>query len=107
MFNSGEYEGAHVKLMLAYCKKNVWPGGVGVRTSFGHWHYTHYYYSQVVYRLGDKEWQKYMNDVGKTLLKKQSADGSWKDGHVGYVFTTAVNATILQLDKGYIPIYQR
>ena len=46
-------------------------------------------------------------DVGATLLKKQSADGSWKDGHVGYVFTTAVNATILQLDKGYIPIYQR
>lgn len=107
MFNSGEYKGANVKAMLEFCKKNVWPGGAGVRTSFGHWHYCHYYYSQVVYRLGDKEWNKYRNDVGKTLLKKQSADGSWKDGHVGYVYTTAINATILQLDKGFIPIYQR
>jgi hypothetical protein len=108
MFNSGEYEGANVKSMLSYCKKYVWPGGsTGGRTNFGHWHYSHYYYSQVVYRLGDKEWEKYMADVGATILKKQSADGSWKEGYVGYVYTTAINATILQLDKGYIPIYQR
>ncbi|GAB4139953.1 MAG: terpene cyclase/mutase family protein [Planctomycetaceae bacterium] len=108
MFNSGEYDGANVKAMLDYCKKYVWPGGgTGARTSFGHWHYSHYYYAQVVYRLGDKEWKKYMGDVGGAILKKQSADGSWKEGYIGNVYTTAINATILQLDKGYIPIYQR
>lgn len=106
MFNSGEYKGANVKAMLEYCKKFVWPGAGG-RTSRSHWHYCHYYYAQVVYRLGDKEWKKYMDDIGKELVRKQSADGSWKVGSVGPVFTTAVNATILQIDKGYIPIYQR
>ena len=106
MFNSGEYKGANVKAMLEFCKKNVWPGAGG-RNSRSHWHYCHYYYSQVVYRLGDKDWGQYMKDVGTSLIRQQSADGSWKTGSVGYVFTTAVNATILQLDKGYIPIYQR
>ncbi len=27
--------------------------------------------------------------------------------HVGAVYTTAINATILQLDNGFLPIYQR
>jgi hypothetical protein len=40
-------------------------------------------------------------------LRKQSASGAWKEGHVGPVYTTAINATILQLDNGFLPIYQR
>ena len=46
-------------------------------------------------------------EVGKEILTKQTANGSWKEGHVGDVYTTAINATILQLDNGYLPIYQR
>ncbi len=106
MFNTGEYKGPQVKAMLAYCKKYVWPGGT-TRTTSGHWHYQHFYYSQVVYRLGDKEWKKYFDDIGEKIMKDQSADGSWKQGYIGQVYTTAINATILQIDKGYVPIYQR
>ncbi len=106
MFSTGEYEGADVKKMLDYCKKNVWPGG-GASRSFGHWHYAHYYYGQVVYRLGDKDWEKYLEDVGKDIIRKQSASGAWKEGHIGPVYTTAINATILQMDNGFLPIYQR
>ena len=36
-----------------------------------------------------------------------TANGAWKEGHVGPVYTTAMNATILQLDNGFLPIYQR
>ena len=42
--------------MLNYAKKNLHNiSGSGSR-SFGHWHYTYMYYSQVVYRQGAKEW---------------------------------------------------
>ena len=107
MFNTGEYKGKDVQQMLDYCKKFVWPGGSGMHTSYGHWHYAHYYFSQVQYRLGDKDWKKYIEDVGPQILKKQSADGSWREGYIGPVYTTAINTTILQLDKGYVPIFQR
>jgi len=106
MFNAGEYDSDHVKKMRDFCKKNVWPGQSRTRY-FGHWHYTHYYYSQVIYRLGDKEWNKYFDYIAKEIRNKQSANGAWKEGHVGPVYTTAINATILQLDNGYLPIYQR
>lgn len=106
MFNAGEYEGESVKKMLSYCEKNVWPGkGRSVYT--GHWHYMHFYWAQVMYRQGDEKWDKYFGDIGQDILRKQSASGAWTEGHVGAVYTTAINSTILQLDNGYLPIYQR
>ncbi|MEZ6050075.1 MAG: prenyltransferase/squalene oxidase repeat-containing protein [Planctomycetaceae bacterium] len=107
MFNSGEYEGKNVKLMLDFCEKNIWPGGGGMQSTFGHWHYAHYYYAQVMYRLDDDKWKRYSREINDNIIRKQSADGSWQEGHVGPVYTTAMNATILQLDKGYLPIFQR
>ena len=106
MFNAGDYESAVVKKLMAYCKRNIDPGSSGARM-FGHWHYTHYYYAQVKYRLGDAEWNKYFDVIGQEILRKQSAIGAWKEGHVGPIYTTAINATILQLDNGSLPIYQR
>ena len=106
MFNAGEYDSGHVKKMLAFCRKSVWPGSSSNR-HFGHWHYTHYYYSQVMYRIDEKEWYKYYAYISKEILRKQSASGAWKEGHVGPIYTTAINATILQLENGFLPIYQR
>ena len=106
MFNAGEYDTEQTKLMLAYCEKNVWPGQNQAQY-FGHWHYAHYYYAQVMYRMGDEKWNKYFADISKDILRKQSASGAWKEGHVGPVYTTAMNATILQIDNGFLPIYQR
>jgi hypothetical protein len=106
LFSTGEYESAQVKKMLEYCQRNVWPAG-GSNSHGGHWHYMHYYYAQVMYRQGDADWQKYFDDIGQQILRAQSTDGSWKEGYVGPVYTTAINATILQIDKGYLPIYQR
>ena len=105
MFNAGEYDSDLVKKMLEFCQKNVWPDGN--RQYYGHWHYTHFYYSQVMYRIGDGDWKKYIDDIGQRILQNQSANGSWKEGHIGPVYTTAINATILQLENGFLPIYQR
>jgi len=107
LYNLGQYKSPQLKKLLAYCEKNVWPGGSGMSSGFGHWHYTHYYFSQVMYRQGDKQWHKYYRAISKQILRKQSASGAWKEGYIGHVYTTAINATILQLDNGYLPIYQR
>lgn len=105
LFSAGEYDSGDVKQMLEYCEKNIWPGG-GNR-QFGHWHYAHLYYAQVMYRRGGEKWDEYLDDIGGTILRQQSASGAWDEGHIGPVYVTAINATILQLDNGYLPIYQR
>lgn len=105
MYNAGEYETEQTKKMMAYCKKNVWPAAGN--SLHGHWHYTHLYFSQVMYRQGEEEYRKYYNDISQDILRKQSADGSWKEGHVGPVYTTALNLTILLMQNGFLPIYQR
>ncbi len=106
MFNAGEYDSDHVKKLMAYCERNISVNENQAQT-FGHWHYTHYYMAQVRYRQGDEVWNKYIDQVRDKLLPSQSASGAWKEGHVGEVYVTAINATILQLDNGYLPIYQR
>ncbi len=106
LFNAGEYDSDQLKNMLEYSRKNIWPGGSANRY-FGHWHYAHFYYAQVMYRGDAKDWEKYIKDIGQQILRKQSASGAWMEGHVGPVYTTAINATILQLDNGYLPIYQK
>ena len=37
----------------------------------------------------------------------QDRAARWNGGYIGPVFTTAVNLTILQLENGILPIYQR
>ncbi len=106
MFSSGEYENDLVKKFLAYCDKNI-RSAKSNSEFFGHWHYAHFYYSQVMYRLGDKDWSSYSRDLYREILRQQSANGSWKEGHIGPVYVTAINATILQMDNGFLPIYQR
>jgi hypothetical protein len=108
MFSAGEYsESDDVGKMLEYCKQNIWPGGGGIASQgYGHWHYMHYYYAQVMYR-DPAQWEKYSRELSDVILAAQTPDGSWQEGHVGSVYVTAINATILQLDNAYLPIFQR
>ena len=97
MFNAGDYDSQYVPRLLTYCRKNL----TDINTqSYGHWHYTHYYYAQVLYRQGGKEWEEYRNRLYDKILAEASADGSWTQGSIGPVNLTAVNLTILQLDNG-------
>jgi hypothetical protein len=85
-----------------------------LRDSFGHWHYAHFYYSQVQYREGGEAWATYRKAVEKRLLSEATevkiGDESayyWQQGYVGPVYTTALNLIMLQLENAYLPIYQR
>lgn len=111
LYNAGEYDDTYVPKMKEYCRKHLQPKS---HDTFGHWHYAHFYYSQVKYREGGDEWQNYIETIRPRLI--QEADivdmgdrklAVWKQGFVGEVYTTALNLIILQMDKACLPIYQR
>jgi hypothetical protein len=117
-FSAGEYNSSLAKRWLEYCKKNI-PIGRG---RIGHDEYLHYYYSQAMYILGDNgyarlfpkaaeddqlTWSKYKAGMFEHIVNSQNRDGSWSGGYIGPTFTTATYLTILQLENGNLPIYQR
>jgi hypothetical protein len=104
LFNAGDYDDKYVPKLLKYCDQNL--GNID-NASSGHWHYAHYYYSQVMYREGGKKWDDYRNKINRKLVEQANAEGYWDQGFMGAAYTTAMNLTILQLDRGVLPIYQR
>ena len=106
MFNAGEYDTDLTKRMREYCKRTIWPDK-SIAASNGHWHYMHFYFSQVVYRTGGEEWTTYRDEINAKLLREMQTGGGWTDQQVGTAYVTALNCIMLQLDKGFLPIYQR
>ena len=108
LFNAGEYDDEYVPKLLKYCRNHL---GKINNQSFGHWHYAHYYYSQVMYREGGQDWKDYRKNILPKVLREVTDDGKqyayWSQGYIGPIYTTAINLTILQLDRGCLPIYQR
>ena len=121
-FSAGDYNSEYAKKWLKYCKENI-PFGHG---RLAHDEYQNYYFSQCMYILGDDGYAKMFpgekdpmkwSDFRKTMydevikrnMTKDEAkkEGYWGQGGVGTVFTTAINLTILQLENGTLPIYQR
>ena len=105
LYNAGDYDSKHVPEMLEYCKKNLKDLGEGPN-AFGHWHYTYLYYSQVMYRQGAKDWEPFRDKLYNRIVNEQLADGTWT-GNYGPIYVTSCNLIMLQLDKGFLPIYQR
>jgi len=104
LYNAGDYKSDKIPPMWDYCKARLHKMN---ERSYGHWHYTYLYYSQVVYRQGPTEWEPYRDKLYKRLASEQQASGSWKATTVGESFSTAMNLIMLQLDNGFLPIYQR
>jgi hypothetical protein len=117
-FSAGQYNDEYAKKWLQFCKENI-PVGKG---RLSHDEYQSYYLAQAVYVLGDDRyvemfpkskaddrltWTGYREAMFDYLKQQQNADGSWTSGYIGPVFSTAVNLTILQLEKGVLPIYHR
>ncbi len=105
LYNAGDYESKHIPDMLEFCKKNLKDLSEGPN-AFGHWHYTYLYYSQVMYRQGEKEWGPFRDKLYNRIVSEQQSDGSWV-GQVAPIYVTSCNLIMMQLDKAYLPIYQR
>ncbi|MCA1686755.1 MAG: terpene cyclase/mutase family protein [Planctomycetia bacterium] len=123
-FSYGDYQSDIVRRWLKNCQNTLSIPGDGRR--MGHDEYTHYYYAQVVYVLGEDRfkkivpesrsdealtWSKYRKAVFDDYKRTQSPDGSWGGGGwgqgIGPVYVTAMHLTVLQLDRAALPIYQR
>jgi hypothetical protein len=111
LYNAGDYDDDYVPRMLKYCRQNL---GTDTQSSYGHWHYAHFYYSQVQYREGGKTWDDYRNEIEAKLLREavqvklgDKTGVQWTQGYIGPVYTTALNLIILQLENAALPIYQR
>lgn len=105
LYNAGDYDSEHVPDMWAYTKQSLHDLSDAAR-SFGHWHYTYLYYSQVVYRQGEELWLPFRVKLYDRIMADQHAEGYW-EGQIHPVYVTACNLIMLQLDRGYLPIYQR
>ena len=122
-FNSGEYNGQDVKKWFKYCRNAIPMLGSG---RIGHDEYTEYYYAEAIYILGDEGWGKLFPDEPRSrwitwskyrkatfdyLIHSQSADGSWSGtgswGSIGPVYASSMALTMMQLDRGTLPIFQR
>jgi hypothetical protein len=118
-FSFGDYNSPQIKKWFKFCKQSL--HGLG-GSRMGHDEYTHYYYAQAVYALGENgyaklfpdskaserlTWKGYKKDNFPSIIQSQSSDGSWSGGMVGPAFITPVYLTILQLDNAALPIYQR
>jgi hypothetical protein len=111
LFNAGEYDSNYVPRMLKYCEQHL---DSDTRSSYGHWHYAHFYYSQVQYREGGDRWERYRNEIEAKLLREaaevnlgEKTGYEWSQGYIGPVYTTALNLVILQMENACLPIYQR
>jgi len=121
MFSTGDYKSPLAKQWIKFVQPQVPIDSVGA-DQFGHSEYTHYYYAQVIYCMGEDgyaklfpdskpedrlTWSKYKREFFEFLSRKQNQDGSWTGTPIGQVYTTCCYLTILQLDHGALPIYQR
>ena len=104
LYNAGDYKSEYIPKMWAYSRKSLHSLD---DDRYGHWHYTYLYYSQVVYRQGDAEWEPYRDRLYQKLVNSQSRDGSWSSSNIGAAYSTSMNLIMLQLDLGYLPIYQK
>jgi len=124
VYSAGDYKNKQVQEWMKFCKRHQMDGGGANGMRMGHDEYTHYYFGQAIYNLGDDgwdkmfpghsadrmTWSKYRELLFTHLIKTQSADGSLTAGGgwgVGPIYTTAMYATIMQLDRGAVPFYQR
>ena len=118
-FSSGEYTSPLAKRWIRFCQVHL---PINNFQRFNHDEYTQYYYAQAMYTLGEDgfakmfpeskaadrlTWSKYRKAMFDHLAKTQGGDGSWNGGYIGQIFATTAYLTILQLDNGTLPIYQR
>ncbi len=114
-----EYDSELAKKWIGFCQTKI---PLNIDQRLGHDEFMHYYYAQALYQLGEFGYAKLFPNAAPAeritcamyraaqfdkLAARQAADGSWPGSVIGPVYATACNLTILQLDNGFLPIYQR
>jgi len=72
----------------------------------GYLYYGNLYAGQVYFQLGGELWEHWSREAWPELLRRQKADGSW-ESRFGSEYATAVALLILEIPRGYLPIFER
>jgi hypothetical protein len=76
-----------------------------------HYWYAQYYAAHAMHQVGGKDWEEWYDKVRKTLLPRQSPDGSWQRPSTrmdaGTVYKTSIAVIVLSIPADYLPIFQR
>ena len=105
LYNAGDYDSEHVPQMLEYCRKTL--SNITDQTQS----YRALALHVPVLRPGHvppgrKEWNPFRDKLYDKIVGEQNEEGYWA-GNIGPIYVTACNLIMLQLDKAYLPIYQR
>ncbi|HEX3150639.1 MAG TPA: protein kinase [Gemmataceae bacterium] len=117
--SASEFDSDLAKKWWKACQKEL---PLSNRKRLGHDEFTHYYYAQAIYQLGENgfvrlfpeskpderlTWSKYKDAMFDGMIAQQGPDGGWNGPLLGKAYGTACYLTILQLDNAAVPIYQR
>ena len=121
-FSAGNYDDKYAKMWIKYCQEVLWQGG-RAGAQGGHDDYQTYYFAQVIFALGDDRyaklfpneepknrmmWSKYRDNLYDFIKSRQGGDGGWTGGFDGNgIIVSSFNLTLLQLEKGLLPMYHR
>jgi len=126
-FSAGQYRSELPKKWFKYVRDNE--NQFLAKGRQAHDEYQTYYFAQAMYALGNDKyeqmfkdepwfkndakdkwltWNRFKENYFQQILDNQDkTSGGWSQGYIGPVFTTSVNLSILQLEKGILPIYQK
>ena len=104
LFNAGDYDSEYVPKLLNYCRRTsttsrTRASATGTTPTTTTPRSCTAKAARSGKRTATRSFPRIVSEAG--------SDGSWNQGYIGTVFTTAINLTILQLPKGTLPIYQR
>ncbi len=99
---AGQYDAPQTQKVIAYLKVNL---KVSATRDY-HQFYTSFYGAQSMAQIGGTLWERYYEDLRKSLLSSQRSDGSWTD-NVGEAYATAIGVTVLALPYNYLPLFQK
>ncbi len=121
-FSAGNYDDKYAKMWIKYCQEALWNGG-RAGAQGGHDDYQTYYLAQVIFALGEDRyaklfpnekpenrmmWSKYRDNLYDYIKSRQGGDGGWTGGFDGNgIIVSSFNLTLLQLEKGLLPMYHR
>jgi len=72
----------------------------------GYPYYGNLYAGQVYFQLGGELWEMWSREAWPELLRRQKAEGHW-ESRFGSEYATAVALLILEIPRGYLPIFER
>lgn len=99
---SGEYRSPEVKATADWLFERI-----SVEPRSGHFYYACYYCSQAMFQAGGKYWRQWNDTMTDMLITLQAQDGSWPSTGAGVVCDTAFALLAMEINYGFLPIYQR